>query len=291
MLRVIKDKTTTKDVARNISKYISSPPENSRVVTYTPEIAAWVMDTYNEGNRPKKPMNIKRYAEDMKNDKWGLTGDTIKFSDEGKLRDGQNRMMACVRSGSSFTSHTVFGINDELFHVMDTGKTRGASDVLSIAGYTNTNNLASALRWAYILKNDPNSRLGVSNELILELVRGDYAEVCDSMPAGTRLYNQYNHPIGQMAALHWFLSGVNKELADSFFDDWSSGKSNGRARVVGRLQSALARVKDSNHGRIHDTIRAAMIIKGWNLYYNKRKGSDKSCLMSLGEDFPEVEGM
>ena len=292
MLKMIKGKTSEKDVASNLSKYITSPPENSRIVTFTPEIAAWVMETYNDGNRPKKPARIKTYAEDMGDHAWGLTGDTVKFSNKGRLRDGQNRMMACVRAGTPFTTHVMFGIEDDLFHVMDTGKPRGVADVLSIAGYVNTNVLASALRWAYILDTDPNSRLGLSNEKALELIRGAYADIVTSMPIGSRLYSQYNHPAGQMAAMHRLFSRAGgSDVADQFFNSWSSGDRSGRARVIGHLQDSLARVKDANHGRIHDTIRAAMIVKGWNLYCAKRKGGVKACLMQMGEEFPQVEGL
>ena len=291
MLRMLKGKTTERDVASNLSKCIASPPENSRIVTFTPEIAAWVMETYNEGNRPKKPTNIKRYAASMGEGLWGLTGDTIKFSNDGRLRDGQNRMMACVRSGMPFTTHVVFGIDDDLFHVMDTGKPRTAADVLSIAGYTNTKILASAIRWARIFDTDPNWRLGLSNDEALVFIRGKYATVEASLPVGVRLYSQYNHPAGQMSALHHLFSKADADLADAFFDAWSSGQRAGRAKVVGYLQDSLARVKDSGHGRIHDTIRGAMIVKGWNLFYNKRKGGVNACLMQVGEVFPEVEGL
>ncbi|MDB4261353.1 hypothetical protein N9878_00660 [bacterium] len=292
MLNLVKktNEEVSQDIASLLSKKIGNPPENSRVITFTPQVAEWVLETYNDGNRPRKPANIKKYADDMKNNKWGLTGDTIKFSDAGRLRDGQNRMAACVRSGTSFTSHVIFGIEDALFHVMDTGKTRGASDVLAIAGFTNTTSLASALRWSYILDTDPNTRPGLSNEDALNFIRKDYADIEASMPVGKRLYSQYNHPIGQMAAMHRMFAKVDKTLADEFFDAWSSGVRAGRARCIGYLQDSLARVKDSNHGRIHDTIRSAMVVKGWNLYYTKRKGSPKACLMQVGEQFPKVEG-
>ena len=224
-------------------------------------------------------------------EKWGLTGDTVKFSDEGRLRDGQNRMMACVRAGKPFTTHVVFGIDDDLFHVMDTGKPRGVSDVLSIAGYTNTVVLAAALRWARVFDTDPNGRDCLSNEEALELIRGDYADIEASLPIGMRLCSQYNHPSGQMAALHRLFSKVEGAVANEFFAAWSSGNRAGRQKAIGCLQDNLARVKDSNHGRIHDTIRAAMVVKGWNLFYRKRKGGVKSCLMQIGEEFPKVEGM
>jgi hypothetical protein len=76
-----------------IRRYIDSPPENSKVFTITPTIAEALLRDYNFKNRPKKQKAITRYANDMAAQQWSVTGDTIKFSKEKRLRDGQNRLM------------------------------------------------------------------------------------------------------------------------------------------------------------------------------------------------------
>ena len=97
----------------------------------------------------KKPKAIARYADDMAAQRWSLTGDTIKFSNEKRLRDGQNRLAACVRAGAAFSTYIVFGIDDAAFDRMDQGRNRSGSDVLAIAGYSNTAALSGAVRWAH----------------------------------------------------------------------------------------------------------------------------------------------
>ena len=289
MLRVLKGKTTPEDVARNMTKHIVSPPENSRIVVFNPQLAKWVLDTYNHNNRPKKPGKIKEYAEDMVNEKWGLTGETIKFSDQGRLVDGQNRLMACVRSGAEFRTHVVFGIEDELFHIMDTGKVRSGPDSLSIAGYTNCNVLAAALRWARILATSPSTRPTFKNDELLDMVKGRYGSVQNSIGVGVRMNRVYSHPSGQMSALHWLFAKYDRDKADEFFDAWATGKRTGRFKVLGHLQDSLVRVKDAAHGRLNDTVRAAMVVKAWNIFQAGRKGSKNACLMSIGEEFPKLE--
>ena len=81
----------------SIRKAIHNPPLNSRVFTITPTIAQ-ALEEFNQGNRPRKPVNIARYANDMAAQHWPLTGDTLKFSDAHRLRDGQNRLAACIRA-------------------------------------------------------------------------------------------------------------------------------------------------------------------------------------------------
>ena len=65
----------------------------------------------------------KKYAADISDKMWGVTGDTIKFGSDGLLKYGQNRLSACVRGSKPFTSHTVFGIDPALFARMDTAVT------------------------------------------------------------------------------------------------------------------------------------------------------------------------
>src|SRR5260370_32986795 len=120
----------TKTLER-IRSYVKHAPEHSRVFTITPPIAEGLLLDYNSGNRPKKPKAIARYAEDMAAQRWSVTGDTIKFSK--RLRDGQNRLAACVRSGVPFRTYIVFGIDDDAFDRMDQGRNRSGSDILAIA--------------------------------------------------------------------------------------------------------------------------------------------------------------
>jgi hypothetical protein len=107
-----------------IDRFIANPPDNSRVFWITPEMATYLLEKYNIANRPHKPTKIGLYASAMQAGEWRLTGDTLKFSDRGILRDGQNRLLAGAAGGSPFQSHVVFGVPDEFFSAMDQGKNR-----------------------------------------------------------------------------------------------------------------------------------------------------------------------
>jgi hypothetical protein len=109
-----------------IRHYIVTPPENSRVMTVTPTICPMLLE-YNISNRPKKDKKILEYANYTMAGEWMLTGDTIKFSDAGLLRDGQNRLMACIKAGVPFRTHIVFGIDDKAFDRLDQGKNRNGA--------------------------------------------------------------------------------------------------------------------------------------------------------------------
>ena len=83
---------------KKLKDLVANKPANSVVMTFTPVVAEYILDNMNVGNRPQKPSRIVRYAADMANDKWSVTGESIKFGADGKLKDGQNRLAACVRS-------------------------------------------------------------------------------------------------------------------------------------------------------------------------------------------------
>lgn len=104
---------------------------------------------------------------------WGITGDTVKFGSDGLLKDGQNRLSACVRSGKPLTTHVVFGIDPKLFARMDIGKNRNGADVFSIAGVPHANHVAAAVRWWLILMSEDPADRGAqfSNEELLKAYR------------------------------------------------------------------------------------------------------------------------
>ena len=290
MLKVIANEISVQDLLDKIIKYITDPPENSRVFEITPEIAEYLLVNYNSQNRPKKAGKITEFADDMVSGDWFVTGDTIKFSDEHLLRDGQNRLKACVRSGVSFFTHIVFGIPDKAFHKLDRGKVRTSGDVLGIAGYSNSTRLAAAVRWSYILETNPSSRVTLTPSKTLDLCRGIYSGVEASIPHGVSVYRQYNHPPGQLTALHYVLAKKNKEKADEFFSLWCRGAEGGSAKAISRMQMLLASIKLQNHGRVNDTVRAAMIVKAWNLFITGRSGRRQSGLVAVGEAFPTILG-
>jgi hypothetical protein len=95
---------------------IRRPPTNSRVIEFSPKLAEHILTKLNLNNRPMKTAKIKKYAEDLAEGLWGLTGDTIKFGTDGLLKDGQNRLSACVRAGRPMASHAVFGIDPGYLH-------------------------------------------------------------------------------------------------------------------------------------------------------------------------------
>jgi len=281
---------TDDETKARILKYIATPPRNSRVMRITPPIAAWILDTYNHNNRSLKPVAISKFARHMSAHTWALTGDCLKFSVNALLRDGQNRLRACVRSGVPFTTHVVFGVNDNVFDRMDQGKQRSSGDVLTIAGFTNANVLAGAARWVNNLTSgNPVTRAGIEPDEALRLLRDEYPTLPDHVPAARAIYQTTRQPMTLVVALLYLFDGRNAAKAEEFATAWAGGKHAGKYGAIGRMESKIAQIRADAMGRVHDHVRCALIIMAWNLFLAGKGGTAKAMVWAPGDDFPGID--
>ena len=290
--RKIKTTMALRDQIAVLSDLIKSPPENSRVIEFSPKLAEHVLTKLNDKNRPMKPTKIKIYASDLGDDMWGLTGDTIKFGTDGILKDGQNRLAAAVRANQPLKTHVVFGIDSRLFARMDIGKNRNGADVFSIAGVSYANHVSATVRWLLILTSDDPGNRGAqfSNEELLTAYREkfDAERVEQSIHAALAVRKTCHHPVGPLAALNYVFAEKNARKADSFYEEWASGRAK-KARAPSRyLQSELARVSRESNNRMHENVRNAMIIKAWNAYVHGRAVSKADMRHAVSDPMPKI---
>lgn len=87
-------------------------PKESKMVTveYTPEIANEILENYNDCNPRKLRKSVAAdYARDMINGNWRDCWECITFNTDGKLQNGQHRLLAVMISGTSQKMRTIFG--------------------------------------------------------------------------------------------------------------------------------------------------------------------------------------
>jgi hypothetical protein len=256
-----------------IEKHLKNPPQTSVIIDIDPKTAEEILAERNKGNRPPKPNKVQQFAADMTTSRWGVTGDTIKFGTDGRLLDGQNRLSAAVRSGKSFRTHIVFGIDPASFGRMDIGKPRNLADILHIAGFKYASTLAAAIRWAYLLDTDPYNRETMLPDFVLKLARNEYSDIEPFLKDGRDINRQFAHPAGQIAALVYNFSRRDPNKAKDFVRSWLKGDRNGKYQIIDTMQALLHSQKANNNGRIHELTRAGIIIKAWNIFRAGQKGS------------------
>lgn len=117
----------------------------AKVETITPDIAKTMLGE-NVNNRRISHDNVNMFAREMRNGEWRFNGEAIKFSKDGRLLDGQHRLLAVIAADKPLTTLVIRGLEDETQQTMDSGKTRTLGDVLTLRGEKNSTQLASLAR-------------------------------------------------------------------------------------------------------------------------------------------------
>jgi hypothetical protein len=267
---------------------LKDPPENSRIITVTPDFASWLLETYNVAgsNRKRKPARIIRYAEAMGYDGWLLTGEPLIFGKD-RLLDGQNRLMACVRSGKSFRTHVAFGIEDNVFTVIDSGKSRTPGDTFFTAGVTSPEIVSPAIRWLMLYENgQPTARTSFSNQemwnVYCDKKRIDQ-EILERAVARAKLASKAV-PKGALAAHLYLFEKSHAPTAKKLAADFDKNQHGAL-----KFTKMLAKARKDKQIRLQDIWINAVLVQVWNAYRAGRPVTAKDLKWSgQAQEYPII---
>jgi hypothetical protein len=266
----------------------------------TPELASKYLEKNlglqkgdDKKNRKFNEKNINFLYEQMKAGEWMITGDPIKFSDTGKLIDGQHTLMAIKKLGKPIEIFVAEGLKEEVFTVLDTGKNRSAGDVLSMMGYNYATNLAGAARsilfynrgsYTDHFKRARNS--GATNTQVLKFVQKN-PEIHEVMEyILNSVYKNFRYiNTSALTTLYWVLSVNNQTKCDSFFEKYSTGIDLSEGSPIRLLREKL--LKDSvNKTKLTTRDKMALFIMAWNSFITNKK--IHSLALPKNYDFPKA---
>lgn len=148
----------------------AAPAVTSAVELVTPALAEkWLANMAQ--NRNLSENAVLAYAEDMEAGRWEVTNQGIGFDSAGKLIDGQHRLKAVILAGVDVRMLVTRGLAPDAMERVDTGRKRSVSDMLGLAGYTNTAKLVAAIniiRMAYANRATTTTRGRVDEVLLLK---------------------------------------------------------------------------------------------------------------------------
>jgi hypothetical protein len=99
----------------------------------TPDIAReWLK--VNSGNRNVRQATVKYLADQIRVGRFERIGDGIDFHYDGRLLNGQHRLLAIIMADMAVELLVVPGLSDEAYTVRDRGNNKSASDVLHLPG-------------------------------------------------------------------------------------------------------------------------------------------------------------
>ncbi|MEO9611775.1 MAG: hypothetical protein ABJG86_00575 [Nitratireductor sp.] len=262
----------------------------ARIEEITPERASALLER-NDGNRRIAAAVVDKYARDINADNWQLNGQTIKIGHTGRLLDGQHRCAAAVRSGRSFRTIIVEGLDEEVFDTFDLGASRSVADILIDRREQNTSVLAATLRQVWLLRNGL-IQLRTATPSVAELlnVLETEPEIRESVRNSHKIRTLMAPALG--CALHYLFSRSNAGKAQKFVDRLGDGADLHKGDPILMLREKLIRDRGSKKRSMADAERAAVIIKAWNAFV---AGSKLHTLRWINsgprrEEFPTIAG-
>ena len=116
----------------------------AEIKTITPQIAEEMLEK-NPSNRHIRKVNLQKLTAAMRNGLWRLNGETIKIASDGRILDGQHRLMAAAITGTSFESWIIYNVPLDVVPTMNTGASRTVADFHAFHGEANATRLAAAV--------------------------------------------------------------------------------------------------------------------------------------------------
>lgn len=257
-----------------------------RIVRITPELAAEMLEK-NRTNRKLVRRHVEILVGSLDRREWYMNGETIVFSWDGWLLNGQHRLTAIVESGVAADCMVVDGIDPEAFKTIDGGRVRRVGDVLAMAGEQNASKVAAAVSMFYAVvkrggafpesTNAFKATASLCQEILAE--HPGLRESTFQMSRGTLFRGQH------ATVLHYLFSLSRPSLAADFADVMADGTSE-TLRPFNVLREMLIRTPVRTHNRVDC---AAKAVKAFNAEYHGHTPKQFKFLAS--EDFPMVAGV
>jgi hypothetical protein len=268
-------KKTANEAKKKLRWLIQKPPEGAVLMEITPCMAEAMLEK-NERNRGFREKHVRFLAQEIVSGAWIQNGETVVFSSEGVLLDGQHRLKAVLGAGKSIESMVVFGAHPDSFKTIDVGAGRSASDIFAIAGLKNSAQKAAAalIVWGY--QNDrarASIKGGVlSKQALLDFATKQEPHFSDFVDENTTLSRQAKFVAPAVfLATYYICWKQNQGKADLFFyslatgnDIGSKARNNPINRARDKLQEAF--LNQSKGVSVNRVTMAAWVIKAWNAY-------------------------
>jgi hypothetical protein len=250
-----------------------APDLNLEIVTITPELAQEWLDRGGT-NRKITRRRIDAMTAAILRGEWRLTGEAIKLDDEGRVRDGQNRLHAIVQADISIRSVVARGVSEDAFDVMDTGRSRNAAVVLGIHGYPSQNAVAAAARglmfierFGRVFPSQRDSHLYVTPVTTLQYVN-EHPEIIDGVHLGDRIYHSgIQGGIGLWSIIMTLFLRLDPGQAEQFAEHLTTGAGLQRGHPVLMLRNRLLGSQRDQYSTLSGReALVAIAIKAWNAW-------------------------
>lgn len=265
-----------------LKQFVNTPANGveTRVFTITPDDATMLLER-NTDNRPISKAVINRYADVMSKGGWYLNGLPIIFDENGKLTDGQHRLMAVVESGCSIDTLVTIGVAADAFASYDCGRSRTLGQLIGMSGVASYNAVAAVVRGYDSLKRDLRSYvrgrfiLNDGNKLTNdELIRIYNADTETFNLFGVRAQKLANNfkkaPLtGTLGATIWLYlvkdMGYEDDFVGEFFDQIYNEMPTTTSKTLRAMCMKFRNWRNST-AKLPTTLMVDYLVRAWNYY-------------------------
>lgn len=266
----------------------------TKTILITPELATELLKG-NIANRPPSRSFITDYARQMKAGLWfEETGEAIKITSDGRLVDGQQRLMALIMAGVSL-NFLVTEVPNDAFKYIDSGKKRTAGDLFACSGVPNYVNIAAGLKSYVMLKRGLSIgfyKSGGSDGRTIKVSNSElYSIYCSAPHVYQGAYSnasKWYHKSGRLMkvseaiAYYLLFRDIDENDAFDFMDSLFCATNMSGNSPIMLLRSRLYEDKVNTRYKLSAVIKTMLTIKTWNYF---RKGQcPKTLQVNINRD-------
>lgn len=204
----------------------------TKLETITPDLAQELLKS-NIKNRSISPKLVEKYANDMRDNLWGLTHQGIALYDDYTIADGQHRLMAIVKSNMSQRMLVTYGLTKDQSVEIDVHRPRSMIDGIKIGDFSDWIT-ARHIGMAKFLSH-PTVLSTQQMVLFLEDIKESAVFSIYHLSTNKRYLSQ-NTIYAAVAVAH--LNGVNPAILARFCALYYSGN------IEGKKESAVIKLRD-----------------------------------------------
>jgi len=237
----------------------------------TPELAQYILDEFNDSNRPAKKVNLNYLKREILNGNWLTNGDTIKFNNDGSMNDGQHRLKSIIETNVTLPLIVISGLTTKSFKSLDVGTKRTGSDVLAVKGVKNSTNSASVVKFIHAFSNNKYSENTMATRTLSNTNIEDYYDLLmPNIETSVKFINNYSSTCKGfirptlIGGFHYLLGEIDPELRDEFLIKLCTGIGLEADSPITALRSKLIRIQYDKNSRLTNLDMLKNIVYTWN---------------------------
>lgn len=246
-------------------------PNPARRMLITPAMAKAFIQ-HNRSNRNISNAHVQWFARQIVEGTWDANNtQSIKFSTDHALIDGQHRLLACILADQPIEVDVKMDVPVQAQDTIDVGRSRTISDQLAISGERYGTQIAGSIRWIYALANESYAYKTSTPEVMSFLREHPNLRESIAKVQGRRGIRGTIPTL--LIAIHYIATHVlnEGEKADAFVAVFKTGENAYKSDPAHRVREMYRDAKEA-HKTIGQARLADLTIHAWNLFRQGKSG-------------------